>query len=267
MSNIINIHERIKKNNDEINNIKFISEKTCLALSYIIKNIKKIKTEKEVEETIRTYMKNYKSAFPLICASGRNNSDIHYHNNNDKLSGLLLLDIGFYYNNYCCDIARTIPISGKYNYYESLLYNIIYELSNFAIKNIKLGSSIEELEILVREQYLHILLKLKFINLEDIKLTYLFMPHRLGHSIGIDIHDLEFTKFENNVVFTIEPGIYFQDKILKDININKVEVLKYWDIGGIRIEDMICIENNTINIISNEKFLPKSLNNIESFII
>jgi Xaa-Pro aminopeptidase len=252
---------RIYKNNLELNNIKYITQKTCLAIIYIIKHIKKLKTEKQVEIILKKYMRNYKEAFPLICASGRNNSIIHYHTNSDNLSGLLLIDIGFCYNQYCCDLARTIPINGFYNEKEKLLYNMIYNLSIFSINNIKIGSSMEELEILMREQYLYYLLKLNFITKNDIKLTYLFMPHRLGHSIGLDVHDIEFQKFENKNVFTIEPGIYFQDKLLKNEYINNTEVLKYWVIGGIRIEDMLSIENDNIILLSNQ--LPRTLEEIE----
>jgi Xaa-Pro dipeptidase len=90
------------------------------------------------------------------------------------------------------------------------------------------------------------LYKLKFIKEQDITLVKLFMPHRLGHSIGLEVHDIDFKRFKNGVVFTIEPGIYFMDKLYENDKINKDIIADYYYMGGIRIEDTIGIINNKV---------------------
>ncbi len=69
-------------------------------------------------------------------------------------------------------------------------------------------------------------------------------PHSLGHGIGIDVHEgirispFSETKLTNNMVFSIEPGIY---------------ITNY---AGVRIEDLIALENNQVKLLTNS---PKKL--------
>jgi Xaa-Pro aminopeptidase len=258
-------NDRTVKSKEEIYNINHITNKTGLSIIHIMKNIDKFNTEKDIQNEIEKYMIGYEIAFPLICASKRNSSIIHYIDNKDNLDGLLLMDIGFKYKNLCCDIARTIPINKKFNNKQKILYNMILNLSNYSINNIKIGINMNDLEMKMRKLYLKFLLYFKFINYPNIKLTYLFMPHLLGHSVGIDVHDIDFDYFKNNIVFTIEPGIYFTEEILNNKYVNKEEVLKYYDIGGIRIEDMLTIYNNKIILLSNN--VPREIEAIENIMI
>ena len=100
-----------------------------------------------------------------------------------------------------------------------------------------------------------------------------FFPHSLGHSVGLDVHDvpnpLDLLKI--NMIVTIEPGIYFNSLLLEDlkksefnqyINWDKINLVLKNNIGGVRIEDTILITNNGyINFID----LPTSVNEIEEF--
>jgi Xaa-Pro dipeptidase len=82
------------------------------------------------------------------------------------------------------------------------------------------------------------------------------MPHHIGHSIGIDVHDIAFPIFKNNVVFTIEPGIYFNEYLYDNRYINREMVEKYYYIGGIRIEDTAMIENSRVIVLSKKLISP-----------
>jgi len=251
------------KNKNELDYINIITKKTGNAIKHIMKNIHLFDNEKDIENELHKFMNYSNTSFELICASGRNNSIIHYTKNNSKLNGLILLDIGFKYNGYCSDVARTFPLNKKFNNLETILYNMIYNLSEYAIANIKNTFTLEQLEHIFRKKYLSYLLKLNFIYTNDIKLTYLFMPHNIGHNIGTNVHDTPLSCFKNNIVFTIEPGIYFQNNLLNNNNININEVKKFWHIGGIRIEDTISIYDDNIHVLSNN--IPKSIHDIETF--
>ena len=98
----------------------------------------------------------------------------------------------------------------------------------------------------------------------DERIAQLFMVHPLGHSIGIDVHDTgDINILKNNMVITIEPGIYFTNRLNNNEFINKKELAKYKSIGGIRIEDVI-----QVTIISYKNLTPltKTLNGIEKLI-
>jgi Xaa-Pro aminopeptidase len=246
---------RTIKNNCDIKKIKYVTELTCEAINYIKKNINKYKNENEIIIIIKNILSKYgiyEEAFPLICVNGRNNIELHYNRNDNLLKdgNVLILDIGFYYKNYCCDVALTIPINGKFNEKQQLLYNMLINISNYAIKIIKIGMLFKDWENIVFNKYIDYLYELKFINKKDIKLMKLFMPHKLGHSIGLIVHDIQFNEFKNNVTFTIEPGIYFIDKLYDNINVNKSIINEYYDIGGMRIEDMATLTNNKVIILS-----------------
>jgi Xaa-Pro aminopeptidase len=242
---------RIIKNKYEINNIKFVTERLSSVINSVINDISKYKYEYQVVDAIQNKLKKYdicKEAFPSICVNGRNNIELHYSRNDNKLldGNLMILDIGFYYNNYCCDVARTIPIGGKFTEKQKLMYDMIRRISDYAIKKVKIGIKFKEWENMVFMKYMKYLYKLKFIKEQDITLVKLFMPHRLGHSIGLEVHDIDFKRFKNGVVFTIEPGIYFMDKLYENDKINKDIIADYYYMGGIRIEDTIGIINNKV---------------------
>ena len=74
----------------------------------------------------------------------------------------------------------------------------------------------------------------------------------LSHNIGIETHDCgNLDILRENMVITIEPGIYFNDILLLDPNINKKELKKYYAIGGIRIEDVVLVQKEGSKVLSN----------------
>ena len=101
---------------------------------------------------------------------------------------------------------------------------------------------------------------------KKIDLGKLFMKHSLGHNIGIDVHDVcSILVLKENMVITIEPGIYFSDEQCLNKNVNKSVWKKYKNIGGIRIEDVILINKyKTINLSLN---LPKKIEEIEKLLL
>ena len=92
------------------------------------------------------------------------------------------------------------------------------------------------------------------------------MPHKLGHTLGLDVHDSEpnskLTILGQNMVVTIEPGIYFIKDLLNSSEfINMKQVEKYISMGGIRIEDTVLVNNTGCRLLSN---IPIEINEIEN---
>jgi Xaa-Pro aminopeptidase len=246
---------------DEMRDIRYVTEYTCKAINKVLTKMDRYEYEYQVVDAIKKELKKYdicKEAFPPICVNGRNNVELHYSRNDAKLENgnLMILDIGFCYNNYCCDVGRTIPIGGKLDVNQKVLYDMIVKISNYAIKSVKVGLRFKEWERKVFKKYMEYLYDLGLINKLDINLVKLFMPHHIGHSIGIDVHDIAFPIFKNNVVFTIEPGIYFNEYLYDNRYINREMVEKYYYIGGIRIEDTAMIENSRVIVLSKKLISP-----------
>ena len=95
-------------------------------------------------------------------------------------------------------------------------------------------------------------------NKEKEFISKIFMPHGLGHFIGLDVHDVGgrlFNRITNdsiilkeNMVITIEPGIYFNNFLLnKYQNLWNDNIKNYKNVGGVRIEDVIVVKKTHLN--------------------
>ncbi|MBS3122750.1 aminopeptidase P family protein [Candidatus Woesearchaeota archaeon] len=213
---------RAIKTNDEINIYKKACRLTEQIWSKALAQIqrKKLNTEVQVKEFIEQQIKliNHAPSFPTIVASGKNAAIPHHVTNNDKLNGFCIIDFGIRYKGYCTDVTRTIFI-GKPTNKEEKFYNLVYETKECAANKISSGEKILNVVKTAR----------KHLGKYD-----KYFTHGLGHGIGLEIHELpnlketSKEKFENGMIFTIEPGIYFK--------------LKF----GIRIEDDYLLERNKL---------------------
>ena len=217
---------RSEKSEKEIKIIK----KSCTIASGILKkcinNFSKFSTEKDVETFLHTEtIKNgCELAFPTIVASGKGGSMPHYEPKNVKLrKGFCVIDFGVKYEGYCSDITRTIYL-GKPSVQEKKIYDILLNAQQKTIKKIKKGMKcsdvFQECIVLLREYADN-------------------FTHGLGHGIGLNIHEMPNLKplseevIKENMIFTVEPGVYFENKF------------------GIRIEDDILIKNGRPVILTN----------------
>jgi len=134
-------------------------------------------------------------AFPPIVASGKNTAIPHHEPGNAKLNGAILIDFGVRYRGYVSDITRTIGSK-----YENLIENVLTSIENKIMPGIKA----------------------KKIDLLSRKLLGKHSKHfitSLGHGIGIDVHEKPYISrssediFKENMVFTLEPGIYVKNGI------------------------------------------------------
>ncbi|KAI1384416.1 peptidase M24, structural domain-containing protein [Hypoxylon trugodes] len=275
---------RVIKDEYEIALIKKANEISGAAHKAVLENVKKAKNEYELEGVfIGTSVSQgaKKQAYPSIVASGRAAATLHYVHNNKNLEGkdLLLLDAGAEWNCYAADITRTFPISGRFTERSRAIYEIVLEMQTKTIAVLKEDVSWDEVHLLAHEVAIDGLLSLGILKGErkeilEARTSTAFLPHGLGHYLGLDTHDtgghpnysdpdpiFRYLRVRTNLpagsVITVEPGIYFCEFIirpyLKDPKhakyIDEKVLDKYWDVGGVRIEDNLLItKDGSINL-------------------
>ena len=160
------------------------------------------------------------------------------------------MDVGAEYKNYTGDITRTVPVNGKFNQEEKLIYQLVLNALEAGINVAKNGASFYNIETACRSIIDQGLADLGLINKGD---KHNFFPHGVSHHLSLDVHDRgEYGKLKPGMIITIEPGVYIPDNSPVD--------KKWWGIG-IRIEDNILITDNGNENLS--AFVPKTIVDIE----
>ncbi len=242
------------------------------------------------------------TSFPIILSINGQTLHNHTHNNVLKKGRMMVTDAGAETNlHYASDITRTTPVGGKFSGLQKDIYEIVLKTNTEAIKATRPGLSNRELHLMACKNIASDLKDLGLMkgNTDDAVAAgahALFMPHGLGHMMGLDVHDME-ALGENHIgyndevkrsdqfglaflrfalpykpghVFTIEPGCYFIPELIEKwrsekkftdyINYNKID--KYMPIGGIRIEDDVLITEKGHKLLG--KPIPKTVKEIET---
>jgi len=244
------------------------------------------------------------TSFPIILS--QNGQTLHNHDHSLTLEEgrLLVVDAGAEnVMNYCSDHTRTLPVSGKFSAMQKEIYETVYQANMAAIANCKPGiQNIEnhKLAVTILTEGLQKIGLMKGNIEESVALGAhaLFMPHGLGHQIGLDVHDMEdlgenYVGYDETIqrstifgwrslrmakmlrpghVITIEPGIYFIPHLIDiwkkekkfESFINYTQVEKYKKFGGIRIEDSVLITEEGSRVLG--PHLPKTVSEIETII-
>jgi len=207
-------------------------------------------------------------AYPSIVAGGKNACVLHYTDNREKLrkGDLLLIDAGVECDHYAADITRTFPISGQFSAEQKLLYQLVLDAQTAALHEIQPGvpwNKAHEASVQVLTQGL---VDLGLLNgrvsklIKDEKYKRFYM-HRIGHWLGMDVHDVgdykindEWRLLEPGMVLTVEPGLY--------IPIDCKSVDKKWRGIGIRIEDDVLVTKTGHEILTHA--VPKTIAEIEA---
>ena len=229
------------KDNEEIDRIQHACNITMKGFERILKFVKPSVWEFEIEaELIHEFINNSSKGFAYspIIASGNDNNVLHYTKNNKQcLKGdLILMDIAAEYGNYSSDMTRTIPVSGLFSKRQKQIYNSVLNVKNHATKLLTPGNIWKDFHDQVAEIMTKELLDIGIIDKVDIKNQTKESPaykkyfmHGTSHHLGLDTHDygLLDDPFEENMVFTVEPGIYLPEEGF-----------------GIRLEDDVVIQKN-----------------------
>ncbi|MDD1612086.1 MAG: Xaa-Pro aminopeptidase [Methylococcaceae bacterium] len=207
-------------------------------------------------------------AYPSIVAGGKNACVLHYTENKDALhSGdLLLIDAGAECDHYAADITRTFPVSGRFSEPQKQLYQLVLDAQAAALEQIKPGLPWNAAHDAAVETITKGLVDLGILKgktkklIKDEKYKPFFM-HRIGHWLGMDVHDVgdykvdqEWRLLEPGMVLTVEPGLYIP------VDYDKVE--EKWRGIGIRIEDDILVTEIGYECLTSA--VPKSVAEIEA---
>jgi Xaa-Pro aminopeptidase len=207
-------------------------------------------------------------AYPSIVAGGKNACTLHYTENAAKLKSgdLLLIDAGAECDHYAADITRTFPISGRFSEPQKQLYQLVLDAQAAALEQIKPGvpwnmAHDASVEVLTKGLVALGLLKGKLKKLIKDEKYKLFYMHRIGHWLGMDVHDVgnykidqEWRLLEAGMVLTVEPGLY--------IPADCKSVDEKWRGIGIRIEDDILVTAQGYEVLTSG--VPKEIAEIEA---
>lgn len=175
-------------------------------------------------------------AFEPIVAGGKNACTIHYIQNSAPLtdSSLLLIDTGAEYQNYAADISRTM-VMGKLSTRQKEVIEAVEEVSAYAKTLMKPGVLMKDIDKQVETNMGQVLIALGLISKNEPKKVRRYYPHAVSHHLGLDVHDAaDYTvALAENMVITVEPGIYIKDEGI-----------------GVRIEDDVLITKNGNKILS-----------------
>lgn len=189
-------------------------------------------TEKDLAWGMEEFMRERGSEpppFSLIVACGGNAAMPHHRSTNREvgLGESIIIDIGANIDGYLSDLSRTVCLERQDRTYDKL-YNVVLEAQLAAIEQAEAGKPASEVDRCARD----IIIQAGYGEA---------FGHGLGHGVGLAAHEEprlgpgSEAILAENMVFTIEPGIYIKD----------------W--GGIRIEDMVVIENGKPRVLTQSK--------------
>ena len=217
---------------------------------------------------------------------------------------LVLCDAGCELDDYCSDNTRTMPVNGKFSQRQLEIYSIVEACHDYVLEVAKPGVKYMDVHFAVCRLMTERLKELGLMKGDtDAAVAAgahaMFLPHGLGHMMGMDVHDMEGLgqiyvgfdeetrpnleqfgtnclrmgrKLEEGFVLTDEPGIYFIPALIDDwkasgyckefINFDKLETYK--DFGGIRIEDDILITKDGCRFLGTKR-IPYHPQELEAF--
>lgn len=209
-------------------------------------------------------------AYNFIVGGGDNACILHYVENANKLKSgdLVLIDAGCEYNYYAADITRTFPVNGQYSKEQRAIYDLVLKAQLAAMEYCRPGCHWNESHDASVRCITKGLIDLGLIQLSK-SIDQLieegaykdFYMHRIGHWLGMDVHDVgdykvdgEWRLLEPGMVMTVEPGIYIAN--------DNQNVESRWRGIGIRIEDDVLITKNSCDVLT--KDVPKVADEIEA---
>lgn len=234
------------KTKEEIEMIRKAVKISCLGQVEVMKAIKPGMSEREVQGIHEFVFKKYQAedvGYPSIVGGGHNGCILHYIDNykpNLNPKELILMDLGAEFHGYTADVTRTIPVNGKFSPEQKQIYNLVLKAQEEAMKICKAGTSFDELFTITKKVVNEGLTELGIIKKPD--QPNIYYPHGCCHHIGLDVHDKGSKGIlQENMVITIEPGIYINDNSDCD--------KRWWGIA-VRIEDDFLIQKNGCELLS-----------------
>jgi Xaa-Pro aminopeptidase len=249
---------RLIKSASEVAAIREAGEVTGEVLHAVLPLLEPGSSEREVGALIDYYYRLCGGCpgFETIVAAGPSAATLHYHalTRSIKDGDMVLIDTGIELGLYNADITRTIPV-GTISEAQGVMYDSVLRAQYAAIKKVKHNALIRDIYLAAAKE---LTIGLKEVGILKGQLSTLvskgaykpYFPHGIGHSLGIDVHDVgglrgnQEARLQKGMVFTIEPGLYFP------------KATKHLPACGVRIEDDVVVTaSGCINL--TEKVFPK----------
>ncbi|KAJ3362517.1 hypothetical protein GGF32_005962 [Allomyces javanicus] len=239
-------------------------------------------------------------AYLPIIGAGANAATLHYGRNLAPLAtaaasphALVLVDAGCEVRGYASDITRTFPAQGTFTDEARHIYQTVLNTQIAVIEQLRPGVQWEDMHRVAERVIAEGLIEAGILvgDIEDVLAAHaqaVFLPHGLGHLLGLDVHDvggypkgteripepsIRYLRMrralEPGMVVTVEPGIYFTALVIENAKndetvapfIDFEVVERYMPVGGVRIEDNILItEDGYLNLTD----VPKTVEEIEA---
>ena len=250
-----------------------------------------------------TLSKGWGVSFPTILTQHGETLHNHLHDKIIEPGKLMVIDAGAESNvHYASDFTRTYPTSGKFTVKQREIYQIVCDCNEFAFSMTRPGISYREVHLKTMHLMLEELRALDIVrgdvqDMVEAGIAGLFMPHGLGHNMGLDVHDMEdygenYVGYDDDQkrssqlglgslrmarklvpgnVITDEPGIYFIPALIEKWKsektdqgfVNYCKLESYYDFGGIRLEDDVLVTADGARRLGKER-LPISPDDVEA---
>ena len=217
---------------------------------------------------------------------------------------LALCDAGCELDDYCSDHTRTMPVNGRFSQRQLEIYSIVEACHDYVLEVAKPGVKYADVHFAVCRLMTERLKELGLMKGDTDEAVAagahaMFLPHGLGHMMGMDVHDMEGLgqiyvgfdeetrpnleqfgtnclrmgrRLQEGFVITDEPGIYFIPTLIDEwkasghckefLNFDKLETYK--DFGGIRIEDDLLITKDGCRFLGSKR-IPYHPKDVEAF--
>lgn len=295
---------RLSKTDMELEVLRYTNRVSSDAHKMVMKSVRPGQKEYEMESLFQHYCYNKggmrHTSYTCICGTGNNSSVLHYGHAgapNDKTimdGDMCLFDMGGEYYCYSSDITCSFPANGKFSPDQRAIYEAVLKSSRTVMAAIRPGVKWTDMHRLADRVHLEELVKMGLLtgSVEDMMKVHLgsvFMPHGLGHLLGIDVHDvggypegveridepglksLRMGRLvQERMVLTVEPGIYFINHLLdqaladpaQSCFINNQVLARFRGFGGVRIEDDIAVTAEGMELLT---CVPRTVEEIEAF--
>eukprot|EP01111_Echinosteliopsis_oligospora_P013457 TRINITY_DN4832_c0_g1_i1.p1 TRINITY_DN4832_c0_g1~~TRINITY_DN4832_c0_g1_i1.p1 ORF type:complete len:487 (-),score=129.39 TRINITY_DN4832_c0_g1_i1:19-1479(-) len=295
---------RVYKSAKEIEVLRYVNKISSEAHKHVMRVVRPGMFEYQAESAFMHYSYHKggcrNMSYTCICASGNNGSVLHYGHSaapNDKgmVDGdMCLFDMGAEYHCYVSDITCSFPVNGKFTEDQKIIYNAVLNAQRGVEAVLKPGIKYQDMHRLAERYILQGLIAGGILHngsveeMEQVYLGAVFMPHGLGHLMGLDTHDVggyapesisrstapgikklrTARVMEEGIVLTVEPGCYFIDHLLdaalnhpdQSKFINASVLSRFRNFGGVRLEDDVLITKDGCEVLTQ---VPRTVDEIE----
>mmetsp|Transcript_128104 Transcript_128104/g.323417 ORF Transcript_128104/g.323417 Transcript_128104/m.323417 type:complete len:560 (-) Transcript_128104:111-1790(-) len=295
---------RLIKSEDELEILQYVNDVSSCAHIEVMRGARSGQREHLAEATFRyqsAVRGCFRTGYDCICGSGRRNAILHYGHPAEPNSELVvegamrLHDMGAEYHGYCADVTCSFPVSGRFDAAQRAVYGAVWAATLAVEQRVKPGVCYKDMHRLAQRT---MLVKMKeaglFVGEVEAMvaagLMSFFMPHGLGHCLGLDVHDVGGyapgafrgddasikenlrlgRELKQGMVITVEPGFYFIDyliqKLLDDPQlssfVDEVRLRELWGpVGGVRIEDDVVITEDGCRVLT---CVPREISEVEA---